>query len=114
MEFLPLRDCHIPYGQEGSGYYFDNALGCYNVIQMSTALVLDCIKSIEVRPDQVFNIVDYGCADGGTSMPLLYNCIEELRKTHGSALAIQVTYEDQPVNDFKALFLRLQGICDYS
>ena len=76
---------------------------------MSTALVLDCIKSIEVRPNQVFNIVDYGCADGGTSMPLLYTCIEELRKTHDSELAIHVTYEDQPVNDFKALFLRLQG-----
>ena len=101
---------HIPYGQEGSGHYSDNTIGCYNVIQECVALTVKAIRSTVIKPTQVFTIADYGCADGGTSMPLLYKCVEELRRIHGCELAVHVMYEDQPVNDFKALFLRLQGI----
>ncbi|CAH3026843.1 unnamed protein product [Porites evermanni] len=43
-------------------------------------------------------------------MPLLYACVQELRKIHGDGLPIHVIYDDQPVNDFKTLFLRLQGL----
>lgn len=100
---------HIPYGADGSGYYSSSAIICYNEIKEAIPLVLDAIKSATVEPGSVFTIVDYGCADGGTSMPLLYACVQELRKIHGDDLPIHVIYEDQPVNDFKALFLRLQG-----
>jgi len=72
--------------------------------------MLESVKSALVRPGSVFTIVDYGCADGGTSMPLLYACVKELRKIYGDDLPIHVIYEDQPVNDFKSLFLRLQGL----
>lgn len=72
--------------------------------------MLQCIKSESVTPGSVFTIADFGCADGGTSMPLLYACVKELREIHGDSLPIHVVYEDQPVNDFKSLFLRLQGI----
>ena len=65
-------------------------------------LVLDVIKSASVEPGSVFTICDYGCSDGVTSMPLLYACVQELRKTHGDDLPISVIYEDQPVNDFKS------------
>ena len=71
--------------------------------------MLESINSASVNSGKVFTIADYGCADGGTSMPLLYACVKELRKMHGDILPIQVIYEDQPVNDFKSLFLRLQG-----
>jgi len=40
----------------------------------------------------------------------MYACVKELRNIHGDELAINVVYEDQPVNDFKSLFLRLQGL----
>ena len=101
---------HIPYGEDGSGYYSENTIGTYSVIQECVALAVKAIRSIPIKPTQVFTIADYGCADGGTSMPFLYSCLEELRRIHGSELAVHVMYEDQPVNDFKALFLRLQGI----
>lgn len=101
---------HIPYGTDGSGFYSDNTIGCYNVILESAPLVLESVRSVLVRPRSAFTIADYGCADGGTSMPLLYACVKELRKIHGDDLPIQVIYEDQPVNDFKSLFLRLQGL----
>ena len=100
---------HIPYGADGSGFYSDNTIGCYNVILESAFLMLESIHSASVKSGKVFTIADYGCADGGTSMSLLYACVNELRKIHGDSLPIQVIYEDQPVNDFKSLFLRLQG-----
>ena len=75
----------------------------------SAPLVMESVKSALVTPGSVFTIADYGCADGGTSMPLLYACFKELREIHGDDLPIHVIYEDQPVNDFKSLFLRLQG-----
>ena len=99
----------IPYFADGSGYYSDSILGCHKVICEAEPLVLDAIKLTSVKPGSVFTIADYGCADGGTSMPLLYACVQELRKIHGDDLPINVVYEDQPVNDFKSLFLRLQG-----
>ncbi|KAL9964113.1 hypothetical protein ACROYT_G027697 [Oculina patagonica] len=99
---------NFPCGADGSGYYSDNTLCCYKVIYEAAPLVLDAIKLATVKPGSVFTIADYGCADGGTSMPLLYACVQELRKIHGDDLPISVIYEDQPVNDFKSLFLRLQ------
>ena len=101
---------HAPYGKDGSGYYSDNAPQNNNTNMESAPLVLDAIRSVSVKPGSVFTIVDYGCADGGTSMPLMYACVKELRKIHGDDLPIHVVYEDQPINDFKSLFLRLQGI----
>ena len=75
----------------------------------SAPLVVESVKSAHVTPGSVFTIADYGCADGGTSMPLLYESVKELREIYGDDLPIHVIYEDQPVNDFKSLFLRLQG-----
>ena len=80
------------------------------MILESAPLMSQCIKLASVTPGSVFTIADFGCADGGTSMPLLYACVKELREIHGDSLPIHVVYEDQPVNDFKSLFLRLQGI----
>lgn len=79
------------------------------MILESAPLMLESVKSAFVKPGSVFTIADFGCADGGTSMPLLYACVKELRKIYGDDLPIHVIYEDQPVNDFKSLFLRLQG-----
>ena len=107
--FLQSPHSHTPYGVDGSGFYSDNTIGCHNVILESAPLMLESVKSALVRPGSVFTIADYGCADGGTSMPLLYACVKELRKIYGDDLPVHVIYEDQPVNDFKSLFLRLQG-----
>ena len=109
FSFLKSPHSHTPYGDDGSGFYSDNTIGCYNVILESASLMLESVKSALVKSRSVFTIVDYGCADGGTSMPLLYACVKELRKVYGDGLPIHVIYEDQPINDFKSLFLRLQG-----
>ena len=74
------------------------------------SIALEHVRSFQVTPRSVFTIADYGPADGGTSMALIYSCVEELRKLHGSGLEILIFYEDQPTNDFTSLFSLLQGI----
>ena len=51
---------------------------------------------------------DYGCADGGTSLPLLCELIKSTNQL-ASPREIQVYYEDQAENDFSSLFQRVSG-----
>ena len=67
------------------------------------------LKSFAVNSEKPFTIADYGCADGGTSMPLMYACVKELRNLFGNELEIQINYEDRPENDYNSIFYFLQG-----
>ncbi|KAK3741087.1 hypothetical protein QZH41_003715 [Actinostola sp. cb2023] len=101
---------HIPHGRDGSGFYSDHHTICYHVNNAAIPLVVDTVQSTVIKPGSVFTIVDYGTADGGTSMPLMYACVKAIREKYGQELPINIIYEDQPVNDFKSLFMRLQGL----
>ena len=70
---------------------------------------MESVKSIPVKVGDAFTIAEYGCADGGTSMPLMYACVKELRTLYGNELEVHINYEDKPENDFKSLFYFLQG-----
>ena len=89
--------------------YSCKVLNSLDSMKELAAITLDCVRSFQVNPGSVFTIADYGSADGGNSMPLIYSCVEELRKLHGSALEILIFYEDQPTNDFTSVFSILQG-----
>ena len=41
-------------------------------------------------------------------VPFLFKT-EHIREKYGNDIQIRVIYEDQPVNDFKSLFLRTHG-----
>lgn len=101
---------HIPYGEHGAGSYSSKVLGTLDSMKELAPIALDCVRSYQVNPSSVFTIADYGSADGGTSMPLIYACVEELRKLHGSELEILIFYEDQPTNDFTSLFSFVQDL----
>ena len=107
---LQVPHSHIPYGEAGSGLYSSKVLDTLAPIKELAPIALECVRTFPVTPGTVFSIADYGCADGGTSMPVIYSCVEELRKLHGNELEIVIFYEDQPVNDFTSLFSFLQGI----
>ena len=62
-----------------------------------------------MKVGDTFTIAEYGCADGGTSMPLMYACVKELRSLYGNELEVHLNYEDKPESDFKSLFYFLQG-----
>jgi len=100
---------HIPYGPDGSGFYSDHRLTGYYANSEAIPLVVSAVQSSNVKPNSTFTVVDYGTADGGTSMPLMYACVKAIREKYGDELPINVIYEDQPTSDFKSLFMRLQG-----
>jgi len=101
---------HIPYGDHGAGSYSSKVLDTLDSMKELAPIALECVRSVQVTPTSVFTIADYGSADGGTSMPLIYSCVEELRKLRGTDLEILIYYEDQPTNDFTSLFSFLQGL----
>lgn len=100
---------YVPYGDTGSGYYSKKAGHTSQGIAAITPVILESLQSIPLNPRSLFTIADYGCADGGTSMPLICACVKKLKELHGDDLEINIQYEDQPFNDFKSLFSFVQG-----
>lgn len=78
-------------------------------IKFISPRAIESVKSIPVKVGDTFTIADYGCADGGTSMPLMHACVKKLRSLYGDALEIHINYQDKPESDFKSLFYFLQG-----
>ena len=109
LSFDQKPHSHVPYGESGSGHYTNNMAITLKCADEITPAIVNCLASITVRPGSVFSIADYGCADGGTSMRLMYACVKELRRLYGEELEICIQYEDQPINDFKSLFSFLYG-----
>ena len=109
MTLLQIPHSYIPYGEHGAGLHSSKVLNALDPIKELAPIALECVRSFQVKPGSAFTIADYGSADGGNSMPIIYSCVEELRKLHGSALEILIFYEDQPTNDFTSVFSLLQG-----
>ncbi|XP_046333011.2 gibberellic acid methyltransferase 1-like [Haliotis rufescens] len=99
------------YGQSGSGSY-GSTLGKVHAgyIEPIQHKVFKLAVSIPCPSGSVFNIGDYGTADGGTSMVFLRQLITLLKQQHGPDAQFQIIYEDQGENDFNSLFRRLTGI----
>ena len=100
---------HVLFGESGYGNFTKNATDSAKCIEDIRPSIVNCLASIQVKPGSVFSIADYGCADAGTSMHLMYACVKELRQLYGEKLEICIQFEDQPINYFKSLFLLLHG-----
>ena len=105
---------HIPFWKRGSGFYSESTKGCYDVIKKAGPLVIKVLESMlsKLLVDETFVFADYGAGDGGTSMPLIYSCIQKIKETCGKDKNVHVMYEDQSTNDFLSLFLALDGKCN--
>ncbi|XP_046379048.1 farnesoic acid carboxyl-O-methyltransferase-like [Haliotis rufescens] len=104
---------HLPFGETGSGNYGMNlgSLDGKYTILLRTDEFLKLSKMVPFpNKASVYNIGDYGTADGAASMRLLGKLIESLREHHGHDVQFQVIYEDQEINDFNSLFRRLSGL----
>ncbi|XP_067656489.1 uncharacterized protein [Haliotis asinina] len=99
------------YGATGKGSY-GASLGKQNAIYFEPVrdMLLESIKTIPIRQNHVFNIGDYGTADGATSMTFMTDLLKTLRDHHGPGTEFRVIHEDQELNDFNSLFRRLAGI----
>lgn len=62
--------------EKGVKYYSKHTLGCFDVINQAIPEVLSLINSIKwdvilSNPSvSDYHLTDYGCADGGTDLPL--------------------------------------------
>eukprot|EP00043_Microstomoeca_roanoka_P016298 m.165831 g.165831 ORF g.165831 m.165831 type:complete len:236 (+) comp16433_c0_seq3:268-975(+) len=112
--YVEQKGKHLPYGEEGAGFYSLATKGCFDVINNSTDLVMECLSyaldAYKKRNDgKPFTIADLGTADGGTSMPLITEIMKQVRKRIGNDPVV-IFYEDQATNDFNSLFKRVHGI----
>ncbi|XP_022796416.1 indole-3-acetate O-methyltransferase 1-like [Stylophora pistillata] len=105
---------HTEWVSSGAGYFTSKFLISEESIKHLSPGVIESLKSITVNSGKPFTIADYGCADGGTSMPLMYACVKELRDLYGNELEIQINYEDRPENDYNSIFYFLQGLLPHS
>ncbi|XP_067667468.1 uncharacterized protein [Haliotis asinina] len=110
--FANIPGIYRPYGKTGDGNY-GSTLGKQNVgyVEPVRERILSLAKTIPFTDkDSVFNIADYGAADGSTSMAIFGELLATLKDHHGPDTQFQVIYEDLEVNDFNSLFKRMSGI----
>lgn len=94
----------------GGGVYSLATAGAKDVIDHATPIVLAAISELN-RPVGHWSFSDMGCADGGTSLDLWRSAVSAIRNQ--SEADIQITYADQPRNDFNALVQILHGLTDF-
>ncbi|XP_046557222.1 probable 7-methylxanthine methyltransferase 5 [Haliotis rubra] len=114
---VPVRYCrrpskaYEPYGKIGSGNH-GSTLAKQTSIYTDPVRdrILNRAKAIPfTAKDSVFNIGDYGAADGSASMVFIGQLLATLKDQHGPDTQFQIIYEDTEVNDFNSLFKRMSG-----
>ncbi len=94
----------------GGGVYSLATAGAKDVIDHATPQVMAALESIDPSASP-WSFSDMGCADGGTSLELWRKVADFTRKR--SEADVQITYADQPRNDFNALVQILHGLTDF-
>ena len=88
---------------KGGGYYSKNTQGAKHVIDQAGLHVLENLqRKLLPGAERCFSVVDYGAADGGTSLDLITNIVSLVRE-RSQEQEISITYTDLPHNDFSAL-----------
>lgn len=94
----------------GGGAYSLATKGAADVINLAADLVLNAVEAMKLPPElPVFQMLDMGCADGGTSLGMIGKVIERVEKTCPDAV-FNIIYTDQPLNDFNALVQMIHGL----
>jgi len=94
----------------GGGVYSLATIGAKHVIDAATPMVVEAIQSLPQESiDGGFTLSDMGTADAGTSLAMIGNAIDAVRKRAPRA-PISIVYSDQPRNDFNALIANVYGL----
>ena len=91
--------------------YWLTTIGTKNVIEGAAPMVLEALDGMTLDPATPFCFADIGCADGGSSLTLVRDCIAKVRET-SPAQQVNVVYTDQPRNNYNALFAILHGLAE--
>lgn len=92
------------------GYYSLSTAGTIDVINGASDLVIQAIKELlpSMSSEAVFTMADMGSADGGTSLEMIHQVVRILQQ-YTPQRSISIIYEDQPKNDYNALFENLRA-----
>tara|TARA_B100000686_G_scaffold287060_1_gene312266 strand:- start:684 stop:1790 length:1107 start_codon:yes stop_codon:yes gene_type:complete len=94
----------------GSGVYSLATRGAEDVINKSIPIVIDALNTMSIAEETVgFTFSDIGTADGGTSLKLVDELIQSIRKKRPK-IDINIVYADQPKNDFNSLVKTVLGL----
>ncbi|ETW98355.1 SAM-dependent methyltransferase [Candidatus Entotheonella palauensis] len=95
---------------KGGGYYSLSTVGAKDVIDGAGDLVIRALEAHlqSGNGKDAFTIADMGCADGGTSLDMIHRVVGQVRK-HDPQRPIRLIYEDQPTNDYNALFQNVRA-----
>ncbi|MET0682997.1 MAG: SAM-dependent methyltransferase [Casimicrobiaceae bacterium] len=100
----------VNVAMRGGGYYSAVTKGAKDVIDSATPLVLDAICRLpDADVTTPFTLADMGCADGGTSLDMVWRAINAVRERWPQR-SICVVYTDQPRNDYNSLFRIIHGL----
>lgn len=91
--------------------YWLTTIGTKNVIDGATPMVLEALDGMTLDAARPFGFADMGCADGGSSLSLVRECIARVRDKSPSQ-QVNVVYTDQPRNNYNALFAILHGLAE--
>lgn len=108
---------HLPVGKDGEGEYTAATKGCFDVIDVTTPLVLEQIAKQPIRTSgsPAIHIADYGTADAGTSLGLLTKMVNGIRKRFDDPnKEVVIHYEDQLTNEWQVRFRQYQYDCKQS
>ncbi len=97
---------------KGAGYYSKATVGARHVMENAAGLILDALDRDPPEDDgSVFTMTDMGCADGGTSLPMVGRVLQHVRDLAPSR-PIRMIYTDLPRTDFSTLFHIVHGMTD--
>mmetsp|Transcript_52111 Transcript_52111/g.125828 ORF Transcript_52111/g.125828 Transcript_52111/m.125828 type:complete len:500 (+) Transcript_52111:33-1532(+) len=138
------KNVHVPVGKDGEGEYTASTKGCFDVINTARPLILEQILKQQQQQQQqqqsenpttsssttatAYHIADYGTADGGTSLGLIHDMVQTLRRrgeeeeeetlggrnndirsTSSSEREVVIHYEDQVTNEWQSVFRHALG-----
>ena len=95
---------HLPIGKDGEGEYTAATKGCFDVIDVTTPLILQEISTQPIRTSgsPAIHIADYGTADAGTSLGLLTKMVQGIRnRVDEPKKEVVIHYEDQLTNEWQ-------------
>lgn len=93
--------------------YSEATKGCFTVFSQMATAVLEAVKDRLVarkhESPQPFRVLDLGCADAGTSLPLMHHICQLVRAAEPQT-PIEIVYEDQQTNDWTCVFERVHHV----
>lgn len=108
MAEISIRAVNVE--MRGGGYYSAVTKGAKDVIDSATPMVLEAIRRLpDADTTTAFTFTDMGCADGGTSLEMVWRAITVVR-TRWPHRPINIVYTDQPRNDYNSLFQLIHGL----